>query len=953
MAAFVDDEFTATASTTGVTITKPTGIAVGDYLIAVIRLLTGSAFIDPPLGWHTLINRRRSGSNPRVCVFGKRVTTTETAAANFSFFQTGAAAAMEGYMVAITDVSTTAQPVFTSADANSSTPTTGSVTAQANDAFLTFLIGTASAQTGDTTAPLSLTERRESDDFLYVAADQIAAGATGSLASSLAAGAMDHVVAAILLEDGAFDVDHPNVTHVITETGTSLGAANAQVLPSGSASGDLIVAFVANDNTSATDLSASTGWDGATQVGTTGMKTQVFARVLTGTTGDNILSVTGASQDYVVTMCRIPSGTHGVSSAATWLAGAVSATATGTNGTPDPPSVTPGTNDDYLWLVGIALDQTGSSSRITGVPSGYLELDNQRSAGSATSVSLSVSMRQATGTSEDPASGTATGLTEWHAWTLAVPPATDPDATIPAGVITATASMVSPVITTGSSPTPGVITATASMQAPTVAAGVVPTPTVIGATASMRVPTVSIASGATATPTVITATATMEQPLVLGQGTSIATRTFIYLSDYIATLDEISPARDDRVIHLSEQTGELTTLGQDELEGWIDPDIDQPGSGWPPGSWGGGGPGGYTGGGPPPDWGTDPWIPPPPIFVPPGGGGEIPPPPDWEPPPPDPDGEVAPDPGHDGELQGLTEAILRWDSRLWSGTQTRVFLSGTAATALQTKYYNMPDETPVLDIGSGDLVWDDYEWAGTALGPEDNEARLWFPGELGGLPYSRPFTWVVTVRPRPIGDQPPFQSESIASMDLSGFTFDPLSEEPGSDPEDWGPSRGVSITLNLVLITRANLDESARRRLYVQVLTSFSELNAVGPDYNSVANYEYDLDAEPLPPAIPYNSTSVVVVTADLPLGGVRVWVNGAEAGSPPLLETGDNYWLDLLGYGGRDFSNSYSGILAPRYEATPGAPPEAVSSGVAALAMYRGTPTTNDLAVLQWRYGR
>jgi hypothetical protein len=211
----------------------------------------------------------------------------------------------------------------------------------------------------------------------------------------------------------------------------------------------------------------------------------------------------------------------------------------------------------------------------------------------------------------------------------------------------------------------------------------------------------------------------------------------------------------------------------------------------------------------------------------------------------------------------------------------------------------------------------------------------------------------VTVRPRPIGDQPPFQSESIASMDLSGFTFDPLSEEPGSDPEDWGPSRGVSITLNLVLITRANLDESARRRLYVQVLTSFSELNAVGPDYNSVANYEYDLDAEPLPPAIPYNSTSVVVVTADLPLGGVRVWVNGAEAGSPPLLETGDNYWLDLLGYGGRDFSNSYSGILAPRYEATPGAPPEAVSSGVAALAMYRGTPTTNDLAVLQWRYGR
>lgn len=208
------------------------------------------------------------------------------------------------------------------------------------------------------------------------------------------------------------------------ESGTSLGSANAQPLPASAASGDLVIYVAGVDNTSTTDITGSTGWAAGTTVvqGSNVIKGRVFARVLDGTTGNNILSVTGPTQDYAIAAIRIASGQHGLTNAtlAAWLAAHVTST-TGSTGNANPPNLGSLTSKNYLFIAAAIVDAT-TGNTISGVPSTYTSRENRTSASSTSSVITAVATRTTStpATSEDPGTFTNTSR-PWIAFTIAVP----------------------------------------------------------------------------------------------------------------------------------------------------------------------------------------------------------------------------------------------------------------------------------------------------------------------------------------------------------------------------------------------------------------------------------------------------------------------------------------------------------------------------------------------------
>ena len=125
---------TSSANAASLTITKPTGLAVGDLLVAFITAIAGGAFpIDTPAGW-TMTLYDSNSSTRKFGVFTKVADSSDVAAANFTFTTSGGASAMVGVLVRCSGVAsgseitasefdetfTTSSPSFTGA----STPAT-------------------------------------------------------------------------------------------------------------------------------------------------------------------------------------------------------------------------------------------------------------------------------------------------------------------------------------------------------------------------------------------------------------------------------------------------------------------------------------------------------------------------------------------------------------------------------------------------------------------------------------------------------------------------------------------------------------------------------------------------------------------------------------------------------------------------------------------------------------
>lgn len=286
---------------------------------------------------------------------------------------------------------------------------------------------------------------------------------------------------------------HPAIVGTAFEIGTSLGSANAQPLPTGAATGDLVGYLIGNDNTSTTTLAVSTGWTllSAQVQGSNVIKGCWAFRVLTGTTGDNILAVTGAAQDYAIVGFRIPAGEHGVVTPSTDIP--IGNFASTSNGNTNPPSLNAGSSKNWLWLAGAVVDLT-TGNTITAAPTNYTMSENRVSASSTSSVATAIAYRRGlTGSTEDPGTFTNTSR-PYIGWTVAIPPPGVVTLAVPfisntnvlyaptvhAGAVSLAAPFISsssalyaPVVTQGQSVSPPYIAATSQLFAPTVVPGAV------------------------------------------------------------------------------------------------------------------------------------------------------------------------------------------------------------------------------------------------------------------------------------------------------------------------------------------------------------------------------------------------------------------------------------------------------------------------------------------------
>ncbi len=142
---------------TSVTITKPTGLAVDDLLVATIMYTAsgGTNSASAPAGWSTLETVDMTDSFRRLYVFYKVATSTETAASNFSFTTTGTCSLGGGLMrisglAAGNEIQTSEQDLYSSTS-TTSISFTGALTPDYTDSLVLMVLGAFESGQGSTT----------------------------------------------------------------------------------------------------------------------------------------------------------------------------------------------------------------------------------------------------------------------------------------------------------------------------------------------------------------------------------------------------------------------------------------------------------------------------------------------------------------------------------------------------------------------------------------------------------------------------------------------------------------------------------------------------------------------------------------------------------------------------------------------------------------------------------
>jgi len=145
---------TATSDSPGLTLTKPTGLTVGDLLVAGITISGfSSPVITAPAGWTTTNTKTLSAGDARTSIFQKVAESSDVAASDFSFTATANTSSLTvvGFMMRISGFGI--QSGFVTASGSGTTLSTGAMTPTRINNLM--LIITASASKADLTPPTS------------------------------------------------------------------------------------------------------------------------------------------------------------------------------------------------------------------------------------------------------------------------------------------------------------------------------------------------------------------------------------------------------------------------------------------------------------------------------------------------------------------------------------------------------------------------------------------------------------------------------------------------------------------------------------------------------------------------------------------------------------------------------------------------------------------------------
>lgn len=146
MAIAVASVSTGNFTTGSVTITKPSGLTVGDFMVLILGNRANASI--PSTGFTTLLNGSSSMENSRFGIFYKVADSSDVAASNFTFNASGGSTPIGGVLYRITG---SAGISFAEAEAGNITdnPATISITPQATESLI-ILVATGGDNDGST-----------------------------------------------------------------------------------------------------------------------------------------------------------------------------------------------------------------------------------------------------------------------------------------------------------------------------------------------------------------------------------------------------------------------------------------------------------------------------------------------------------------------------------------------------------------------------------------------------------------------------------------------------------------------------------------------------------------------------------------------------------------------------------------------------------------------------------
>jgi hypothetical protein len=201
------------------------------------------------------------------------------------------------------------------------------------------------------------------------------------------------------------------------ETQGALTSSVSVEMPEGVTAGDLLIAYVSADANSTVAAGGGEGWTSITDASNgSAIRLKIFAKIAAGS--DTLTLTVGASTDTATYVQRITN--HDVSNVATEIE--VGTPATGSSTTPDPPSVTPSTNREWLVMACAAADDDDNVITFSYHPTGYVPLAQTESSSATTSSMLDAACDvQTTGSAINPGSFSMANTEEWVTQTLLIP----------------------------------------------------------------------------------------------------------------------------------------------------------------------------------------------------------------------------------------------------------------------------------------------------------------------------------------------------------------------------------------------------------------------------------------------------------------------------------------------------------------------------------------------------
>jgi len=247
------------------TINAPSGVAVGDVMVAHVVVQTSGNSIAAPSGWN-IIKRQDTSSNIATATYWKAVGSSEPSNYTWNFGTSGEAS---GGIASYTNVDTTHPIDASTAQYNngiSNMDNTGVTTTTAND-MLVYAVGIVNPSTS-VTLPTGFTQQWKANSTTATSSDLSqelfsTASATGTIHGTLGGNYSNITQLVALRQAGSPAPTPPSGISLRSSASANSGSGSSSLtinVPSGTQNGDVMVAHVIVQ-TAGNSLAAPTGWN--------------------------------------------------------------------------------------------------------------------------------------------------------------------------------------------------------------------------------------------------------------------------------------------------------------------------------------------------------------------------------------------------------------------------------------------------------------------------------------------------------------------------------------------------------------------------------------------------------------------------------------------------------------------------------------------------------------------